>query len=137
MEHIFAGLQSASLLRHSSSVESSKHSDKRYLTPTEENLLNENAQKNLSEKSGAAGYAGSSSPPPTPPPRRSMSHGRKCPMFDKLSDKFAIKNAQDIDLGSLVELQLEKQPFYGVVRWIGWLYDEDAKGVGVELVSLF
>jgi len=41
----------------------------------------------------------------------------------------------DLDLGSVVELDLDGSVHYGVLRWIGYVQDRSQPIAGVELVS--
>ncbi|XP_059088611.1 ubiquitin carboxyl-terminal hydrolase CYLD-like [Tigriopus californicus] len=65
--------------------------------------------------------------PPPPPPRKPDS-----PIFDRLSPTHTSRNSE-VDIGSLVEVKVNDISFFGVVRWKGWLADQDKKGVGIEL----
>ncbi len=57
------------------------------------------------------------------------------PQFDPVTvAKEAV--TEDLEIGTLVELRKDGEPFFGVVRWIGWLNNESVKGVGVELVII-
>jgi len=41
----------------------------------------------------------------------------------------------DLDVGSMVEFDIASERHYGVIRWIGYLFDKGNVIVGIELVS--
>jgi hypothetical protein len=43
----------------------------------------------------------------------------------------------DLDVGSVVEFDINSQTHYGVIRWIGYLTDKNCVIAGIELVCEF
>eukprot|EP00095_Tigriopus_kingsejongensis_P010911 snap_masked-scaffold348_size200312-processed-gene-1.13 protein:Tk10911 transcript:snap_masked-scaffold348_size200312-processed-gene-1.13-mRNA-1 annotation:"isoform b" len=76
------------------------------------------------------------SPSPLPPPQLALSPAAfqkvDSPIFDRLPARDRLKN-QEAKQGSLVEVKINDIAFFGVVRWSGWLPDQDKQGVGIEL----
>ena len=77
-----------------------------------------------------------STPPPTPPPR---TRKPESPRFDRLevnalTEVNGVKPTVEID--SMVEVRVADVSFFGVVRWLGSLLDQDMKVAGIELVGI-
>ena len=90
-------------------------------------------------RTGAKASVADTSPSPfisTPPPR---TRKPESPRFDRLevnalTEVNGVKPTVEID--SMVEVRVADVSFFGVVRWLGSLLDQDMKVAGIELVGI-